>query len=182
MKLSFVVVAAALAGIVCLSFASKQEGMPPTAKPGKQHELLAKKAGTWDALITMGGQPGGKAVFTAKMDHGGLWLVGDFRGEFMGAPFSGHEITGYDSKKQKFVSTWIDSMIDRVMVFEGDYDEKSKTLSLWTEGTDPMTGKPMRERHDHEFIDADNWEFTMNHPAPDGSFAPVLTITYKRKK
>lgn len=182
MKLSFVVAAAAVAAIACLSFASVQEGGPPMPKAGKQHELLARKAGTWDAVMSMGGQPGGKATFVAKMDHGGLWLVGDFRGDFMGMPFSGHEVAGYDAKKQKYVSTWVDSMMDYVMTAEGDYDEKTKTLSMWADVFDPETGKTVRERHDHKFIDADTWEFAMNKPKPDGTYAPIMSITYKRKK
>lgn len=152
----------------------------PMVKPTEQHKLLERQVGTWDATVSMMGMPDSKAVYTATLDHGGLWLIGDFRGEFMG-PFSGHEVKGYSTTKKKYVSTWVDSMINNIMAFEGDYDPKTQTLAMWTE-FDPSTGEPSRSRHDTKFVDADTFTFTMNNPGPDGKLAPVMTITYKRRK
>jgi hypothetical protein len=115
------------------------------------------------------------------MDHGGLWLVGDYRGEFMGASFSGQEIAGYDERKGKFVSTWVDSMMDHIMAFEGTYDEKTKTLAMYTDSFD-MSGKPIQERHDTHFVDADTWMLTMNQLGENGAYSPTMTITYRRVK
>ncbi len=157
---------------------------PAFAEPTAAHAVLEKKAGTWDCSVEMAGMGSvGQASFTAKMDHGGLWLVGDYRGEFADTPFSGHEVSGYDSKRQKYTSVWVDSWVDHVMLLEGEYDAKKQTLEMWTTGPDPVTGKPVKERHDHKFVDADTWVFTMNRAKPDGGeLAPVMTITYKRKK
>lgn len=183
MKLALLAPLSVVALAAVLFAAQEEPGMPPTPQPGEHHRLLERKAGTWDVTMTVPGMPGeNKARYEARMDHGGLWLVGDYRGSFMGGPFSGHEICGWSSSKGKYVATWIDSMIDTPMAFEGDYDAATQTLSLWADGKDFATGKPIRERHDHRFVDADTWTFTMNHPGPDGAYAPVLTATYRRAR
>lgn len=178
---SILALAAFLTATAIAAFAAQEDGGgPPVAKPTEQHALLAKKVGVWDAAMSGMGMES-KAVYECRK-VGDLWVVGDYKGDFMGAPFVGHEVWGFDSKKGKYVSTWVDTWIDHVMSFEGEYDAATKTLAMWTDGTDPMSGKPIRERHDSKFIDADNWVFTMNHPGPDGKYAPVMTITYKRRK
>lgn len=186
MKLKLLAAALALSpvALVALSAAQDKGSATSNAKPTQEHEILERKAGTWDASVQMSGAADviGKATFTAKLDHGGLWLVGDYRGDFMGEAFSGHEVTGFDSARGKYVSIWVDSWVDHAMYLEGDYDEAKHTLALWTEGPDPEGGKPVKERHDHSFVDADTWVYTMNRARPDGTYAPLMTITYKRKK
>jgi hypothetical protein len=153
-------------------------------KPGAHHKVLERKVGTWDATVTIPGiewAAPSTAVYTAKLDHGGLWLVADYRGTFNGQPFTGHEVQGFDALKDKFVGTWVDSMMDHIMSFEGAYDEKTQTLAMFTDSFD-LDGKPIKERHDTKFVDADNWVFTMNQLSIDGAYKPTMTITYKRKK
>ncbi len=184
MKLAAVLVPVSVLSLAAVLLSAQDEGgMPPPPRPGEAHKLLERKAGSWDCTMTLAGMPGEhKAHYDARLDHGGLWLVGDYRGEFMGAPFSGHEVQGYSSEKGKYVSTWVDAWIDTPMHFEGDFDAATQTLSMWTEGKDMATRKPIKERHDTRFVDADTWVFTMNHPQPDGSYAEVMSITYRRVK
>ncbi len=181
--MKFIPIAVVLLSLVAWTAAQDGDAEPAMAEPTEQHALLEKKAGTWDATVEMPGTGVvGHATYTAKVDLGGLWLVGDYRGDFATTPFSGHDVTGYDSQRQRYVSIWVDSWVDHPMTLEGEYDAKTKTLALWTEGPDPTTGKPVKERHDHKFVDADTWSYTMNRAQPDGTFAPFMTITYKRKK
>lgn len=156
------------------------QGGPPIAKATEHHALLQKKVGSWTTSVSMMGMESKGSYECRKV--GDLWVVGDYQGDFMGAPFTGHEVWGFDSKKGKYVGTWIDTWTDHVVSSEGAYDAATKTLAMWCDGVDPMSGEPIRERHDSKFIDADTWEFTMNHPGPDGEYAPVMTITYKRRK
>ncbi len=46
----------------------------------------------------------------------------DFSGEFMGKPFHGIGITGYDNLKKKYVGSWIDDMGTGLFISEGDAD------------------------------------------------------------
>src|SRR5262249_239816 len=52
---------------------------PP--KPGPEHEILKKLAGTWDVTMKGGGVES-KGTVTYKMDLGGLWLVSSMESEF----------------------------------------------------------------------------------------------------
>lgn len=183
MKLALLAPLSVVALAAVLFAAQEEPGMPPIPKPGEQHRLLERKVGTWDATMTMAGTPGeNKARYVVKLDCGGLWLVGDYRGAFMDTEFVGHEVQGWSSSKGKYVSTWVDSWIDTPLHFEGEYDAATQTLAMWTDGKDMATGKPIRERHDTTFVDADTMTYTMNHPQADGSYAAVMTITYRRVK
>lgn len=111
MKLAAVLVPVSMLSLAAVLLSAQDEGgMPPIPRPGEAHKLLERKVGTWNCTLTMAGMPGeSQARYEAKLDHGGLWLVGDYRGEFMGTPFSGHEIQGFSAEKGKYVSTWIDA-------------------------------------------------------------------------
>lgn len=154
---------------------------PELPRPGAQHELLARKAGTWDTTMVLAAMPGEhRARYEARMDHGGLWLVGDYRGEFMGAPFSGHEVMGYSATRGRFSVTWVDSWTDHPMLLEGDWNEETSTLSLFTEGRTLGARHAVRERHDTRFVDDDTFIFTMHHENAEGGFDAVMTVTYRR--
>jgi hypothetical protein len=58
------------------------------------------------------GQPPLESEGTAehKMILGVRYLQQAFTGDMMGTPFGGIGLNGYDNQKQKFVSTWVDSM------------------------------------------------------------------------
>jgi hypothetical protein len=107
MRLAAVLVPVSLVMLAAvLPPAQDEGGMPPLPRPGEAHKLLERKVGAWDCTLTMPGMPGEhKARYEAKLDHGGLWLVGDYRGEFMGSSFSGHEVQGFSAEKGKYVST-----------------------------------------------------------------------------
>lgn len=157
------------------------------ARPTPQHEVLKGEAGTWDATmkIFMGG-PGeppqvSKGVETNRM-LGGLWLIGEFEGEFVGQKFLGHGVTGYDTEKKKYVGTWVDNVTARIMPLEGTYDAASKTLTLYTEAISPITGKPVKERHVHEYKDEDHRLLRMYQPGPDGKDSLLMEVAYTRRK
>lgn len=184
-----VVPVALLAVLLAAAPAPIQDGhdhdgeMPAPVRPGEAHKQIERKTGKWNTVMTLAGMPGEhKAVYTARMDLGGLWLLGDHRGEFMGGPFSGLELLGYDSEKGKYVSTWIDSSSDKIIFAQGDYDADTQTLVLWSEGQSYETGEPVLERHDTRFIDANHWEFSINQPQADGSYAAGMSIAYTRAR
>ena len=171
-----------LAAALCAaaSGARAQEFQMP--KPGPEHELLKKDVGTWDATveILMPPAPPSKGVETNTLGPGGLWLIGDFKSEMMGAPFQGHGVTGYNPFKKKYVGTWVDSMSPGLSTTEGTYDPKTKTMTTWIEGPNP-DGSMMKMRTTSEWKGSDTRVFTMYAPTgPDKEF-PALKITYKRR-
>src|SRR5262249_47306297 len=50
-------------------------------------------------------------------------------GKMKDLEFKGQGTDAYDNAKQKFVSTWMDSMGTGIMMSEGTYDPSTKTLT-----------------------------------------------------
>jgi hypothetical protein len=161
--------------------AAAAQEMPPLPKPGPEHEILMRDAGTWDAKIEMqtpGGPMTSTGVETSRIGCGGLCLITDFKGEMMpGMSFEGHGTTAYDANKKKYVGSWTDSMSQGLAVAESTWDPATKTMTGMMEGPD-MTGAVVKMKSVVEYKDPNTRVFTMY--GPDGK--PGMTITYTRKK
>jgi hypothetical protein len=169
-------VAVCAAGVLVAPAAVAQE--PP--KPGPEHAELKRAEGTWDATVKFGDKES-KGTMTYKMELGGLWLVSDFKGDFMGTKFEGKGLDTYDPAKKKYVSVWADSMSTMPMIMEGTYDKDKKVLTMTGEGPGP-DGKMTKYKTVLEMKDNDTMLFSMSSPGKDGKDQPVMSITYKRKK
>jgi hypothetical protein len=154
---------------------------PP--KPGAEHQRLLACVGNWNCALEMMGPDGkpamSKGTTVLKAGPGGLWLIEDFTGEMMGAPFFGHGVIGYDPAKAKYVMTWVDSYSASAMSLEGTYDQKTKAMTLTGMGPG-MDGKPVMHRMVTTDKDANTRVFEMFAPGPDGKEMKMLTITYTR--
>ncbi len=184
----FAVTLAVLAAPAIVSAQADSEAW--ITRPTPHHELLKKDVGTWDATMTcyMAGpetEPQTfKGVEVNTLMDGGLWLVSDFQGEFAGEPFRGHGFFGYDPVKQKHVGTFIDSMNAQMMLMEGTFDEPTSTLTLYSKGTDPATGKPVETKTVSTYKEEDSRTFTMFMKGEDtgNEFVKMMVIDYKRRK
>jgi hypothetical protein len=159
---------------------AQNSGRAQEGGPGPEHEELKKMEGTWTAKVKAGDSESA-ATMTCKMECGGLWLVSDFRGKHEGQPFQGRGLDGYDPKKKKYVSVWVDSMTPRPLLFEGTYDKEKKTLTMTGEGLG-YDGKPARYKSVAHMPDDDHHTFTMYMVGPDGRENKMMTIEYTRKK
>lgn len=160
----------ALLNLVPLALAQE----PP--KPGKQHDHLKRLVGTWDAETGFG-----KGTMTYKMDLGGLWLMGDFEGEFGGMKFQGHGLDTYDSATKKFRSVWVDSFSTAPRNMEGQLDKDDKVMTLTGEGRGP-DGATAKFKSTTEIKDADTVNFNLFMVDKEGKEQPMVNIIYKRKK
>jgi len=156
-----------------------QENMP-VAEPTEMHKWLRSHVGTWDAECTMMGETS-KGTWKVAEGPGELWNVAHFEGEMGGMPFTGMELSGYDSAAQEFVQVWVDSTSTSMSIGRGTYDKAAKKLVMTGEsvGTD---GKPATMKHVTEFPDADHMNFTMSTPGPDGGDMEIMSIKYTRRK
>ena len=180
--------------LVCLGLAGAprlaqgQEG-PPSPKPTAEHKQLSKDVGTWDATVkTWNGGPDSQAteskgVEVVKLLAGGLWLHSEFDGKMGDMEFSGSGQTGYDTKKKKYVGTWVDSMSTEIMMMEGDYDQASHTLTMLSKGTDPSSGKAYDAKMTSKYDGDDTRVFTlfMKSDETKGEYMRIMEITYKRR-
>lgn len=169
---SFRAIITGIALLILLASVHAQE--PP--KPGKEHDHLKRLVGTWDAESDFG-----KGTMTYKMDLGGLWLLGEFEGEFGGMKFQGKSLDTYDSMTKKYRSVWVDSFSTAPRIMEGNLDKDRKVMTLTGEGRGP-DGMAAKYKSTTEIKDADTVSFSLFMVDKDGRDQQLVTITYKRKK
>ncbi len=161
----------------------EMEAWMAAAQPGKPHEWMAKLAGEWDTSMKMFdpsmGEAGGKGTMKVVMVHGGRYQHSFYKGEFMGAPFEGSGLMGYDNVSGKYQSVWGDNMSTMMMYSTGDYDVKTNTLTMSGSFTDPVTKKPVKSQEVSTFKDENNWTMTFFHEK-DGKMEKVMEIAYTR--
>ena len=153
--------------------------------PGEMHQMLAKDDGEWNGEITMWmapGAPPSKSTTTAvnKMIMGGRYQESKHSGSFMGQPFEGYSLLGYDNAKKIFQSTWIDNMGTGFMHLEGQWDPQTKTINFKGTSVDPSTGKEMQVRETFKWID-DNTQLMEMFMQQDGKEFKSMEIKFTRK-
>ena len=89
--------------------------MTAAGTPGEQHEVLARRAGKWKVVGQVWVEPGMdpvpmNAAATVEVLLGGRYLVEEFKSDFMGMPFEGRLIQGYDNLRELYWSMWTDNM------------------------------------------------------------------------
>lgn len=145
-------------------------------KPGQEHAHLTRLVGVWDAETEAG-----RGTMTYQMGLGGLWLIGDFEGEFGGLKFQGKGLDTFDSATKKYRSVWVDSFTTSPRIMEGNLDRDDKVLTMTGEGRGP-DGKPIKFKSITEIQDADTVNFSLFLVEKDGQEQPMVKIKYKRKK
>jgi len=165
----------------------QMEAYAKLAQPGEHHKHLGNLAGKWK---TSGkswmapGQPWAEISGTVETSWilGGRYLQSVHKANFMGQPFEGRSLDGYDNTTKDYFSTWVDSMGTGVMLFRGSCDDPCNALTETAEGSDPQTGKVMKTKTVTTFVDHDTYRFEMYMVAPDGQDAKVMEMTAKRAK
>jgi hypothetical protein len=149
--LRFTVPALACAAGLLVGVAVAQEGgaegggmgmpTPPWMTKGKEHDLLKKLVGTWDAQATMAGQPLGPGTAENAMVLGGNFLEQRYKGKMVTEDFEGRLLLGYDTLDKQWVSIWVDSMSPVFSISRGT--EKDGVVTFKTNDPDMMdpTGK-----------------------------------------
>lgn len=159
------------------------------ATPGEMHKMLAKSDGAWAGENTMWMENGGKPMtstseVTNKTIFGGRYQVSEHKGNFMGMPFEGMSITGYDNAKKKFVSNWIDNMGTGIMNMEGEWNASTKSIEFKGKMTDPSRpGKDCDVREVYTFVDDNTQKLEMYGPdSKTGKEFKTMEIKFTRKK
>jgi hypothetical protein len=175
-----------VAGLLLLSFGpafADSPALPPI--PDAERGTLEAQAGTWDATVEAFLAPGppttSSAVETNHLACDGRWLVTEFKGSFMGQPFEGHGVLGWDTFRKKLVGSWVDSAAAGLQTIEGAFDPEARILTLLAEGPD-LSGKVVTSREITEWKSPDVRVLTIFNPGTLGKESIALRITYKRRK
>ena len=118
-----------------------QQTSPMTAAPQPEHQWLQQLVGEWTlegAASMAPGEPSETSTGTERVRSiGDLWIVAEGQVERPGAaPETMLMTLGYDPQTQRFVGTWIGSMMTHLWVYDGALDAASKVLTLESEGPD----------------------------------------------
>jgi len=159
------------------------------AQPQQQHRWLEKMIGEWTfeveapQLDKPGSAPERSTGTERVRSLGGLWIVAEGQGEMPGGgPASTILTLGYDPQKQRFVGTWVGSMMTHLWVYDGALDASEKVLTLDTEGPSMKDdGKLAKYREAIEFKSDAHRVFTSRVLGDDGQWQAMMTAHYRRK-
>ena len=150
--------------------------------------MLKKDVGVWDAEMKLWMQgPDAPPDVSKGVERnrmlGDYWLISDFTTDLGGQKFVGHGQNGYDTKKQKFIGTWIDSMSASLSEMEGTYDEKTGELTMIMTSIDPASGQKIKSKSVSKHKDDNTRVFTMYMQIPGGgdNWVKSMEVTYTRR-
>lgn len=159
---------------------------PMTAEPQAEHHWLDRMVGEWSSeaeCVMEPGQPPATFQGTETVRSlGGLWIVAEGQGDMPGGGAMNSILTlGYDPARQRYIGTFIASMMTHMWLYEGNVE--GGVLTLDTEGPDFSTGgKTMARFKDAiEWIDADCRVMTSRMQGEDGQWRQFMTARYRRR-
>jgi hypothetical protein len=160
----------------------------PKPEPQKEHTWLKQLVGDWtcEGVAIMG--PDVPPVNFKTTDHtrsvGDVWFIGEGTGEMPDGTTSTTIATlGYDPAKQRFVGTFLGSMMTNLWVYEGTLDESGRVLTLDTEGPGLSGDGALAKYQDVIEIKSDD-ERTLTSflQGEDGQWTQIMSMTYRRVK
>jgi hypothetical protein len=162
------------------------EAMMKAATPGPEHKRLDDLAGSWSFTTKMWMEPGAaptesKGTAESKWILGGRFLEQDVHGDFMGMPFHGHGLFGYDNLKKKYVNVWMDSFATGFSTAEGTMDASGKVLTMTREDFDPTIGQKIKTRDVTRIVSKDKHDMEMYKILPDGKEFKMMEIHFTRR-
>jgi hypothetical protein len=153
-------------------------------EPRKEHEWLEKFVGEWtmEADSAAPDQSQGEWTETGRSIGGG-WVVIEGSGPMPdGGPATTIMTLGYDSHRERFVGTWLGSMMDHLWVYEGTLD--GNVLTLNTEGPSMEKDAPrklVKYKDMMELKSDDHRVLTSHKLGDDGEWSVFMTASYRRK-
>lgn len=157
-------------------------------QPQNEHDWLQKLVGEWtyETEVTMGSdQPPEQSTGTESVRSlGGLWIVAEGQGEMPGLGIATTIMSlGYDPQKQRYVGTWIGSMMTYLWVYDGELDADERVLTLNAEGPSMTAeGKMAKYKDAIKFKSNDHRVLTSYALGDDGQWHKFMTANYRRKQ
>ena len=153
----------------------------------EQHEWLQQLVGEWAVNCEMVAAPESEVIRWDSTESirsiGGLWVVAEGSFDNGGEPGTSLMTLGYDSNKDSFVGTWIDTMQTTLWAYYGELDESKRVLSLYAEGPDLSDpSKTAKYRDQIELIGPDEKKMTSSMFGDDGNWTPLMTMHGRRVK
>lgn len=156
---------------------------PRPVRPRPEHEFLKRFVGEWECTTETSFAPGKtvttKGTMTAHM-IGNFWVVIDRKADIGGYAYHGRATYGFNSRKKKYVGTWMDSMAPILWQYEGKADGDS--LAVESEGPHPSLPGNHKFRNTWDFKSDDEVVLTSEMEGRDGKMIGILKSTCRRKQ
>lgn len=156
------------------------------AKPQQEHDWLTQLVGEWtfegECMMGPDEAPMKNKGTCSMRTIGGLWLLGEGKGEMPGGGMMTSLLTmGYDPQKQRYVGTFIVSMMTHLWSYEGTRDASGKVLTLDTQGPSMAGDGAMAAYQDIVTIESkDHWNLSSQIQGPDGQWMKFMSADYRR--
>lgn len=154
----------------------------------KEHDWLRQLVGEWTYTFEASAEPGQPPTTHTGTQTirslGDIWILSEGRGEFGDGIFDlSQMMLGYDPAKQRFIGTYIGSMMTHLWVYEGTLDPAGNKLTLDCEGPGMTPEAKMAKYKDAvEVKGADHWVLTSRVLGEDGQWTTFMTGNYHRVK
>lgn len=158
------------------------------AKPRQEHDWLHQFVGEWnyegECLMGPDQAPMKSTGTQSTTSFGGLWIVSDGTGTMPdGTPAKTRMTLGYDPAAERYVGSFIGSMMTHQWIYTGTVDAAGKVLTLDTEGPDfTRPGATASYQDVIEVKSADHHVLSSRAKGPDGQWHQFMTAHYRRVK
>jgi len=162
------------------------DAMTPT--PLKEHQWLQRMVGAWEIETECVMAPGEPPVTTKSIEQvkpiGDLWVLGEGEGE---TPCNAHAVSritlGFDPQKNRFVGTFIASLMPNLWLYDGTLDANGQVLTLDSEGPSFAGDGTLAKYQDIvEWVSDDHRIMKSQVLGADGTWNHFMTANYRRKK
>ncbi len=156
------------------------------AQPGEHHQHMKQFAGSWKTETKFWPAPGAEPQVSSgtavnELVLGGRFLNNSLTGSFMGQPFEGVGLSGYDNYQKKHTDVWMDTMGTLMMPSEGICSEGGKVLKMTGRYENPMTGQEETMKMVTRVISKNEFVWEMFDEGPDGKEFKTLEVKYTRR-
>lgn len=156
-------------------------GAPPAHGHGWLHRFLGEWDYTGEFMTPDGGQMTGHGTETVR-SLGGYWIMGESVGEMPGGGEAQCVITlGYDPVRERFIGSWVGSMMWHLSIYDGTLSEDGKVLTLESEGPAFIGEGTALYRDTLIWEDADHRRMETSVRGPDGGWTPLMVLRHARR-
>jgi hypothetical protein len=158
--------------------------MMEIATPGAPHAEFKEWVGEWATQSQIWMAPGatpmdvtGKSTISVTM--GGRYLIENMKSDFMGQPFEGMLVMGFNNLDNTYFNLWMDSMSTGYSLATGTKNAKGE-IEVTGTMKDVMTPEGRPYRSVTTLVSADEHVFTMFDTTMEGTEFKVMEIVYRR--
>ena len=158
----------------------------PTKPVSEQHAWLQQMVGEWDLEFRAEMGPPGKPVSWTGAESvealGGTWVLAETTATSPQGSFRALLTLGYDTTRETYVGSWVDSMQRNMWTYDAVLDPESTTLTLSpTIAARPEAPEPDRYRDQIQLIGPDERVLTSSYRGDDGAWTPYLRVRATRR-